>query len=309
MSTEPENQYQLYLSSNGEVALADWQQIVHSLVTYGDSVWIPADYGVAPNLPNDIATRVRRNLNELIQADLVRLWSYEESADANNASVVLTSGARQDLKDQIDDTVFSETDALMHSGSPREIDTASRIIEYRHELWNLGLASLCNADGVVYGRETTRHGNKGAGTQYEEMNRKYCERLFEQFEIPSLVNLTCDDILKVRTDVSSFRRRIDKTLVQHPSIDLDDAALIAECRSLFKEYLEVAGASLQDRARLVNSDLVLNVVGIVLPVAGVGSIAMRFCSWLKNRGKYRFALYMHRLKEVGAQSVSATSRR
>ena len=300
MSIQRDKTYDLYLSSNGEVTLADWQQIVHSLVTYGDSVWIPVDYSISLMLPKDTAEVVARNVLEMIQAGLINLWSYEESAEAKRASLVVTSGVQKDLKDQIDDTVFSGVDEMMGAGSLHEIDTASRIIEYRHELWNLGVAALCDADGIVYERESARHGNKGAGTQYEQMNLKLCETLFKQFEIPSLVNLSCDDVLKVRQNVTSFRQRIDKLLTTRSSNEIEESVLIAECRSLFQEYLELAGTALRDRAQLVSSDLVLNVVGTVLPVAGLGSIAKRFCVWLKNREKYRFALYMHRLKEVGS---------
>jgi hypothetical protein len=133
------------------------------------------------------------------------------------------------------------------------------------------------------------------------MSRRYCETLFEQFEIPSLVNLSCEDIFKIRSSVSSFRRRIDELLVHHTAEGMDDFATLSECRLLFKEYLELVDAALKDRAQLVNSDLVLNVVGLALPVVGLGSIAKRFCMWLKDRDKYRFTLYMHRLKEAGAQ--------
>ena len=174
-------------------------------------------------------------------------------------------------------------------------------IELRQELWNFGIASLCNANNIVYSNNSPKHLPSASFYKYEKLNKKFTTELFQQFRIHSLLNLSTKDILELRSYSIHLREKIDTYLRKEIyEIGTPDDRIIKNCNKIYNDYLEYVTNFVEEKSknrvfRDIFKDTVLAVTGIYFPILGIVPIAEKMYTWLKKKKQSGFTLYMTNL--------------
>jgi len=303
-SKEPSS---LFLASNGEVRQSDLEKITLSLLTYGDKIWLPASFSLSPLLVDEVRIRTARKIESLIEAGLICLWTLEgvQNENVRSADRVIGQNEQSELIEAIDTVVLPATTAVITDRPSNQIDTASRVIETRHELWHLGIAAQCSAPGIVLGGRARSGPGKTLPVGFENLRDRYATGIFDAFRIHSLASLEVRDITDLRHQIIGYRSHIDEILNMEPTITNNEEAIINVCRLEFRKYLQLVDELLRSKAKVGGIDniydatgLILEAVGHAIPMGGLLPLSKKFYVWLRDRRRYRFALYMHRLKTV-----------
>jgi hypothetical protein len=297
----------LFLASNGEVGQSDIEKITLSLLTYGDRVWLPASFALSPLLSEEVREHTTRKIESFIEAGLVQLWTLEgeRSGPEHLAHRVIAQSEQADLREAIDTVVLPAIPAVITDRPSKQIDTASRVIETRHELWHLGIAAQCSAPGIVLGGRLRPAVAKVQPLGFDNLRDRYARELFDTFEIRSLGALETKDIADLRKHITRYRSHFDDLINMEPTALNSEDEIVKRCRHEFREYLHLVDDVLRGKVGVgeVNTayetgSLFLEVAGYAIPMAGLLPLSMKFYHWLKDRHKYRFAFYLHRIKTV-----------
>ena len=73
----------LFFTENQEITLLDWEHIVHSLITYGNILWIPSNLQFAPKIELDLQSELKKTFNELIEEKCIFTWELEITGSKN----------------------------------------------------------------------------------------------------------------------------------------------------------------------------------------------------------------------------------
>ncbi len=298
----------LFFSGNIEIDTGNWEQIVHSLVTYGDCVWLHADAVLSKDLDPTISVRIQNTLKELQDEKKIRTWELEASTAyvlrKTSASRVISLEEHKSLYQNVNHAVLEgpgEVGNLAYG--EQDIERTSKLIDYRQELWHLGIASLCGASSLVYEKSPTGRFRYSTYFRYESLNKKYTQTLFKKFEIPALSLLTTKDILELQKYAAALRRKVDGLLSTKVfEIGVPDRTVMKECEGLHHEYLTMLKNVIQEKTGngiLLGGmkDVAVWVTGLFLPATSIIPLAERFGHWLVNKQEYGFVLYMLELQK------------
>lgn len=291
----------LFYTSTPELTLDDWEQILHSIVTYAQVVWLHPETRIGSQVPEDMRRHIESVFHELEAAGTLSRWALESSPVpsrlSSTARRIITADEELQLYDSLNAVIVGdETDRAGPFGE--EFNLQSKFVEVRHELWNLGLAGLCNADGVVYRGSSTRRRVVPDQYRYEQINKKYTHELFNVFQIGSLVSLGAQDVLDLQKRSKSLRSKVGEILATKIlPVEIPPGEVIADCRVLFDEYSVAVQDAIRERTAkrvLVETgkDVTIGGIGLVFPVIGAIPIAQRLVSWFRGRGLNGFLLYM-----------------
>lgn len=301
----------LFYSGNSELSLLDWEQIVHALVTYGNVIWINSNSLISSKIDPILSTAIEQTLEELKESKLVLTWDLEASANSKVVvDRIVTIEEHKNLYESINFAILGDGDREISVGpSDENIERTSRLIEYRQELWHLGIASFCNAYGIVYRTSPSKRLIPSSYYRYEMLNKQYTQQLFKKFKIESMWSLSAEDIITLRKRASKLRAKIDSLLAgKIHEIGVPSERISSECERLYSEYLECVNDMLREKTNLgtvkgTTKDTIVGAAGLILPIVGVYPIAERFWLWLKNKEQYGFVLYMLELQEKTYQAA------
>ncbi len=289
----------IYYSPVPEINRFDWEQIVQSLITYGEEVWMKSGSNISAKIVDDERKHVSSCLNELIEERIIKTWSFETDKSKSTNNRVISKEEHIELYNNINSSISYQSGVNNNLLQGKNIDKVTRFIEMRQELWNIGLASLCGANSIVYGKSNSDFVKSNRFYRYDELSKSFTETLFKKFNVPSLSGLSAADILELRLEAVKYRKKIDvfiEKLATNNSEFLDEA-IISKCNEIYDEYLnQVYNLVIEKtRSNVVNNtikDVTINTVGIFMPIAGFLSIADNLFDYFENKENIGFIFYM-----------------
>ena len=306
---------ELFYSGSTDIGIREWEEIVHSLITYGNRIWVNVASHISGWEEDERVSIIRHTFGELRDCGLIAVWGFESTAgkDAQSSARILTTEEQGDLYAAVNGALLKEQGYASGAAIQGvDIERTSKIIEYRHELMNLGIANLVRAGGIVYGRRSSRPVLGGSSFyRYESIAKEYCQTLFSRFQLPPVSRLETADILELQKKAGGLRKKIDE-IMQSDLVELPQPPnVIAErCSQLFGSYLSAIAGMTKERsgrafAASTSKDAIVAASGIILPAVGILPFADRLALWLKDRAQYSFVLYMIELQQ---RSFRATRR-
>jgi hypothetical protein len=293
---------ELFYSGGAIAGISEWEEIVHSLVTYGRHIWIPASFTFDTVKDKRLRDHFRATLRDLVNSGVVSCWKF--AATPHSAALPIGQEISREtqiaLYELVNEQLLGQHPAIPQpvTKSKDEVERTSKIIDYRHELWNLGLASELGACGIVFGRTRSKIVTASPQYRYDTLNRRYCRKILDQIQLPSLAHLDAEDITQLRSSAAGLRSKLNPLIASKLlEIPPSDRTISLECRDLLTEYLESV-------SRLANSkklkavgfdsgkDAIISSIGLALPVVGIYPIVERLALWLKDRNRHAFMLYM-----------------
>ena len=309
----------LFFSGSVELKLEDWEQMIQALVTYGDTLWIDANMQISNRLFPEIHAAISKTLKELKEEEIVLTWKLEASLAGEPAIVnkVIDIEEHRNLYENINYAILDgeESEIFVGSTLSTEVERTSKIIDYRKELWNLGIASLCGANGIVYRTlSSSKQLLSSSFYKYEMLNKKYTQHLFKKFKIPSLWSLSTNDILDLRKKAKHLRSQLDLLLSSKIfEIGVPEKKIIKECERLYDSYLSAVKDIIDEKSHeglfaSTSKDVAVGVSGLIFPIMGLYPIAERFAQWFNNKEQYGFVLYMMELQSRAFRSMQARNK-
>jgi len=299
----------LFFSGDTSLSINEWEQIVHSLITYGSTIWLHADSELSPNLPPEISVKLKITYNELIEAKKIKTWELEASKHrlpklSSSSSRIISTKEHRSLYESINFTVLEKSEMLVESLSHKqEVERTSKLIDFRQELWNLGIATLCGSGAIVYQRISPRSPPYSSYYKYELLNKRYTQCLFKKFRLPGLYLLSARDIIELQKISSGLRSKIDSLILTRISgVGIPDELISEDCDKLFAEFLVSIEDMISEKTKKgtvsgITKDVVIGATGLVLPVVGALPIAEKLGNWFMNKGIHSFVLYMLELQK------------
>lgn len=299
----------LFFSGDTSLSISEWEQIVHSLITYGRTIWLHADSELSPNLPPEISVKLKTTYNELIEAKTIRTWELEASKHrlprpSSSNSRIISTKEHCSLYESINYAVLEKSEKLVESLSHKqEVERTSKLIDFRQELWNLGIATLCGSSAIVYQRISPKSPPYSSYYKYELLNKRYTKRLFKKFRLPSLYLLSASDIIELQKISSGLRSKIDSLILSRISnLGIPNELISEDCDKLFGEFLESMEEMISEKTKKgiatgITKDVVIGTTGLVLPVVGALSIVEKLGNWFTNKDRHSFVLYMQELQK------------
>jgi hypothetical protein len=302
---------QLLFTDSTEITETSWERIVHSLITYADSIWMNAHMKLSERIPLFLRNHYQKTFNELIEANLIKLWDFEEYMDEESKlKTVIATNESSDLYDAI-------TSQITHYSTYESIgrkdvigsEITSKIIQYKHELWNIGIAKIIDASGICYPCEQNKHsGSISNYYKYEIINRKYTERLFSKFEIKPLGFLPSSDIMELKKYSNILVKELSKYINKKlPEIPPSNFILEKECQELFENCQNELNNLIKEKSLRrfgieITKDAAITSIGTFFPLISVVSFGDKFYKLFKDKGKYALLIFALDVKNKAYKS-------
>lgn len=296
------NALNLFYSDSSLILRDDWINIIHSIVTYADTIWINADCSFANNSNKQEATQYYSVFRDLIDENVIRTWRLESSplpkSNSTPISQIITNDEQKILYQKVTQAVIKEAKAVKIRDA---FNTQSKFVDARHELFSLGLTALLNADGVAFNKLRPNTLSLEPFTSTDTLQR-YSYRLFSEFSVGDLSKLSLSDILKLRSLSKYLHEQINHNIkTRLLPLQSPDEKIAEDCQHLFHEYEGVIKELLLQKhgkniLKEISKDLMVNIVGIFLPIASLAPIIEKTINWIDGRSKRGFFLYMTEVK-------------
>ncbi|GEM_PF-5471954 len=305
--------FDIMYTGSSEITLESWEKIIHALITYGERIWLHTSVSISKHIPSELRRLISHTFDELKEDRLICTWDYEYSN--NPSGYHLKTLHNEDIKTLYSNVNYQiENYSAMGTLSGQELEGAevtSKIIQYRHELWNIGLASLLDISSICYDKSPTRmKGNYSSYYKYEIINKQYTENIFEQLEMPPLGFLSCKDIKEIRGKSEALRARlaepINSKMIEMPpcedSIKTECDDIILELNSLITELAK--DKSLKYLGKDITKESVIASLSVLMPSFALYTFADKMMLWLKGNRKYSFLFFALETKNRAFEKYS-----
>lgn len=298
----------LFYSSKPELTTDDWDQIVHSIITYGDKIWLKSGIKFSPRIDQKILRDMEITYQELKDENIIVTWDFEISKsfqhDNSKLSKVITHNEHKELYNAINETIAHNVTGKNDFSLGGDTKIVTKFIEVRQELWNIGLASCCEATGIINRSTIVTNMLASDLFSYELGINKYTNYLFKQFRIPSLCGLSTKAILELRKQSQYLRKKVD-SLTKNRLLEygMQNREILKDCNELYSNYLDGVKSLMKEKNQNgVFKELIINVSGLFVPIIGFLPLSKKLVDWLKDKNHTGFIMYMLHLQ----QEVSKT---
>jgi len=294
------NCLELFYSDSSHLSIDDWANIVHSIVTYADKIWLnteccfPKEISKSNNNFLDLSSTIA----DLKDAGIIRTWQFEDYLHSSDRSItrIIGNNEHRMLHEEISRSIIEMSKNIGPDDAYR-YNTQSKFVDARNQLLHLGLASLCDADGLVYNRSKPNEIPSHL-LNYENVLKKYTHQLFKEFSIGDLSKLSSSDIIELRSLSKYFRDRVN-SLVKAKILPLQrlDSKILEDCQNLHNEYeyhLQELVREKQGKNTIteITKDAIVNSVGLFVPVISLIPSVEKALNWAKGRNQRGFLAYM-----------------
>ena len=307
----------IYTDSN-EITASSWERIIHSLITFGEVIWVNENVTFSNQLPDWIRRHYIASFNELKEAKIIKSWNYEQYKSAtSNVDTVIPRDEVSNLYDVISNQVkeYSPLGTLSQKNIAGN-EITSKIIQYKHELWNIGIANILNVDGICYPcNEYVSKGTVSEYYKYEQVNRKYTETIFKNLGIKPLGFLTTKDILDIQRQskilVKTLSPYINNKLL---SILPNEEIIKGDCIALLKDYESslnnlITEKSLSKFGKRFSLNTIITIGGLVFSPISLVSLGTDILDYFRNKRKNSLLLFAMSIKNRAYKSYMNMSER
>ncbi|MBN1181718.1 MAG: hypothetical protein JXB49_05475 [Bacteroidales bacterium] len=278
-----------------------WERMIHSLITSCDSIWINENTSFSNSIPEWVRNYYQNIFNELIEEGIIKLWNYEQNILNLTTKVKCTIETAE--TNNLYEAICSQINTYSNYGSiggknATGNELTSTIIQYKHELWNIGIANILGADGICYPYDNKAQiGGSSEYYKYELINRKYTELLFKKFEIKPVGFLSTKDIIEIRKKskvlVKYLSEYTDNKISEIPPstkiVENDCQAIFDSCQtelnSLIREKsLKRFGIDFSKEAAVAS-------IGTVFPIISLIPFGEKLINLFKDKKKYSFLFF------------------
>jgi hypothetical protein len=262
-------------------------------------------------------TRRARAVAELHDAGLVQLLGLESDPPAllNASDIILPGEIHLPLVNSIDNTI-STRPHIPRDGLP-DPERASRIVERRVTLWNVGLAMHLGADlgHFASGGVSTEQAIQREGT-YLGLRLDVSDLLFAVSGVASVSSLSVDELVTLRKQLPKVRKQITRLAEDHARLSSDPAereesldAIADSIRELQAQVLDSVARrrGIQGGVRLA-AGLMLDVVGLFFYQFSIVGMFGDVAEFLWDARKDRLVLYMHSISRAPGIEASPPPR-
>jgi hypothetical protein len=278
------------------------EQIYRSLLTFHDVVYVRSSAVQSDRLGD-------RVIAELHDAGLVRLLGLESDPPSliSASDLVLPAEVHLTIANSIAEAI--STRPYVPSDGLPDPERASRVVERRVTLWNVGVAMHLAADlghfaphGIVTEQAIQTEGTH-LGLQLD-----VSDLLFAVFRIASLSGLTVDELVTLRKQLPKVRKQIRQLMEGHARLSSDPAereqSLVAIEESIYELQSQVLDSVARSRGvagRLrLGAGLLLDVVGLFFYQLSIVGMFADLAEFLWDARKDRLVLYMHSISRAPA---------
>jgi hypothetical protein len=282
-----------------EYDLVSWEEIVLSLVTFADTVWIPAHAAFGPKIPDQVSVHIRSTFAALQEAGMLRTWDFEHNVRGSAVpDRVVTTQDHRLAREHIDNR-FRRSAPGRNIGDPG-VERTSKFIDYRHDLWNILLGDLCGADGFIARSNWPVDFLTNPSAQNQQ---RYFGQLFRKFQVRHLSVLDVNQIRSLRKYAREMRGQFEG-LVKGRLLHVDDVESIF-AQDLDERYTEYQNtindvvSSAFGRKHWLQSlqQVYVNIVGVFLwPVSFLPLFEDSLDSYFAKR-RNAFVSYISELKQ------------
>lgn len=309
----------IFYNADLEIDYSNLERIIQAIVTLADSVVINSMVEPARRLSHEERKDIENKIQTLISEKAICLWDYPFSRRSPNIEtsksdiIYLEEKDYLELYDNINDvlknnpkrgSIFRYVDNLRKSLDNRNIgiESTSKIIEYRNEHFNIGIASILEVNYIM------NPPHKDA-IFYSEFYRyseheKIVKQLFsKKLNLPPLAHFNIEDILKIRKKNKSFKKELLKETSKIPFYT--NKVIEKKADDLYNKYVK----SLERIAEDVNSfshlvplslrNLLYTLAGFIYPLLSqIFSFSDPFLTWLYQRKEIGFPIFIIELRKA-----------
>lgn len=297
----PKKDSALLIEQNMPTSLERWDDIVRAVVMFTDVVWLHSALDISNKIDDSSKHHISIVLNELMENGIIKFYSLESDEDSykNTASRIITKEEHMELYNSIIENV-SDKNRVYVDDLP-DPERTSRIVECRNELWRFGIATLLDADISVSYKNRRNKNYMSKEIEKMAINAELTTELFKLFNVPSLAHLETEQILKIRKESKKYRKVLsDLSAKVNNSINNDLEKIVQE---EYQDYIsslnDLANSAAGNRGiKRVMGNMLINVIGIFLPVTTALTCGLDFYNYFKDRKKYGFVLFMNSLTKL-----------
>lgn len=290
--------HSLLIEQNIPLEINQWDEIVRSLIMCTDTVWLHSTVEISHKLEDPVSNHLHCVLHDMADNGLVKFYSLESDNEECRrlSSRIISREEHMELYGAIIENI-NNANRSYADGLP-DPERTSRIVECRNELWKFGIAALLDADLSVSYKD--RKNQDYLNREMERMCIKadLTTELFRLFHVPCMAGLNTEDILRIRKKSKKHRHIISElsdrvnnggTLTAEQVVN-DEYKEIVE--SMY-ELVQSAAGNMAIKKMLGNT--FINVFGIFFAPMAAIACGLDYYSYLMNRRKYGFVVFMSSL--------------
>lgn len=291
----------LFYIGKTEMDISSWEEIVLSLITYTDNVWLPS-YTLPPNKIEDIKVeRIKNTFEELKESKILLTWNFEFSElEYTKPDKVISLNEHLAMREGID-VLFKNAKNNLELKSSIGIERTSKFINYKNDLWNMVIADSCDANGFIAREKENLNFLADKSFEYE---RKYFENLFFKFQVSNLWTLTTEQILQLKKLIGKTRIEVD-ALIKKKLLHTENVEAIfsEDINKRYSEYNKLVNEIVMEnfgKGTLGKGyeEAMINFVGIFIWQVSFMPLITRTIGSLFNKRRNSFIAYMSELKQL-----------
>lgn len=288
----------LIYTDSVELNEQSWERVIHSLITSCDSMWINENVTFSRTIPEWLRKHFINIFNELIEEGIIKIWNYERNLINSQSSIVVEENETRILYEAINHQITSFNNYGTISGKEiRGDEITSKIIQYKHELWNIGIANILDIDGICYptGSSTPKYSTNYY--KYELIDRKYSEILFKKFEVYPVSLLSTEDIKSIRKKSDILIKQLSKyTKNKITEIPPSGELIENECQTLFDSCQKELNALIKEKSLKkfgvdLSKEAVIATVGTIFPIISLVPFGEKIINLFRDKRKYSFLFF------------------
>jgi hypothetical protein len=280
-----------FVPNIGRLQAFDYESIVQALITRTDAIWLQA-------LTLDVNnTRMRNSIEELMDAELIKLWDYEIPLSHSSRRIdrIITIEEHNEIekcKMQLIEEMVRATDFSKYS------DFTTLNIERKNIISSQLLAECCGSTSILQrypGNFTNQF--SGNGSSANDLVALYTPYLFGTTVMGNLSNLSIDDIMELRKLSKHFRSKIQEYASKHMFSIIPEAQIKKDCEEIHKEYESLVQEAVKEKYSLhsIGTGIVLEVLSVFVNWMSFFSIPQKAIDAILTRKERGFVLYMSKL--------------
>jgi len=300
----------IYTDSN-EFTSSSWERVIHSIVTFGKVIWINENITFSNQIPNWLKSHYVKSFHELKEAKIIKLWNYEQYKKKTSQidSIIpvkelstLYDLINKQIKEYIPLGTLSQRDVVGN-------EITSKIIQYKHELWNIGIAKILKADGICYPHSNNvKEEIVSEYYKYEQIYEKYTNYIFKKLEMKPLGFLSTNDILELQKQSKILSKQLslfinNKILNLSPSYE----TIERDCDNFIKQYEQsinklITEKSLTKFGKKFFFNSIITIGGLLFSPISLATLGSDILNYFKDRRKYSLLLFTMNIKEKAYKS-------
>lgn len=304
---------QLIYTDSNELTEASWERLVHSLITYGENIWINEYVRFSEKIPDWKRNIYNKTIAELKEAGLIKVWSYEiEYSNFNELDNIIPFDTYSELYNAINSKIKDYGSyGTFYGKDLKGSELTSKIIQFRHELWNIGIAQILEVDGICYPSEIKQKTYEASKFyKYELINREYTNTIFKKMDIKPLGFLSALDIIELQKKGQILSEYLSKYTKNKLVEILPNKRIIDnECQLVVEDVQEQLNALINEKSlRKFGKDFTQNAIitsaSMAIPVLSVVPFIEQITNRYKDNKKYSLLFFALDLKNKAFTSYN-----